>query len=228
MNHSEPTTAITSDSLEVNLTLVRGAITLKFDFSCKPGISVITGASGSGKTSLLDCIAGLLSPTTGSIKFGDKIFYDSEKRINMPPQDRRVGYVLQRPSLFPHMTVRKNIEYAFQRSVQTGSRATKVDELSKEFGIDNLLERKPNQISGGQAQRVALVRAIAADPLLFLFDEPLSSLDEQSRAEMVIAIKKVKAVTGKSILYVTHSSLEADELANYRITVSNGEFLQSS
>jgi molybdate transport system ATP-binding protein len=141
-----------SDTLEVNFTLVRGSSTLAFEFACRPGISVISGASGSGKTSLLDCVAGLLSPTSGTIKFGDKVFYDFEKRIDVPPQDRRVGYVLQRPSLFPHMTVRKNIEYALRKSAESAAMVQRVDELSKEFGINNLLERKPDQISGGQAQ----------------------------------------------------------------------------
>jgi ABC-type molybdate transport system ATPase subunit len=152
------------------------------------------------------------------------VFYDSEKQMNLPPQERRVGYVLQRPSLFPHMSVRENIEYAFRKAVAPSVMATRVDELSSEFGIDSLLSRQPGQISGGQAQRVALVRAIAAEPMLFLFDEPLSSLDEQSRTEMVAALKKVKTVTQKSILYVTHSSSEADELADYRISCRNGEF----
>jgi molybdate transport system ATP-binding protein len=223
VSSSEPLTA-TSETLEVNFTLVRGTFALNFEFYCRPGISVITGASGSGKTSLLDCVSGLLSPNKGSIKFGDKVFFDAEKRMNLPPQQRQVGYVLQRPSLFPHMTVRENIEYAFQKNIPSSVMATRVDELSIEFGIDNLLKRQPGQISGGQAQRVALVRAIAAEPLLFLFDEPLSSLDEQSRTEMVTAIKKVRTVTHKSILYVTHSSSEADELADYRIAGSNGEF----
>jgi molybdate transport system ATP-binding protein len=212
------------DTLEVNFTLVRGATTLNFEFACRPGISVISGASGSGKTSLFDCVSGLLSPTSGTIKFGEKIFYDFEKHVDMSPQDRRVGYVLQRPSLFPHMTVRQNIEYAFRKGTGNAIMVQRVDELSKELGINNLLDRKPDQISGGQAQRVSLVRAIAAEPLLFLFDEPLSSLDEQSRAEMVAAIKKVKTVTAKTILYVTHSFLEAEELADYRIVGSNREF----
>ena len=213
-----------ADSLEVNFSLARGSHVLNFQFACRPGMSVITGRSGSGKTSLLDCIAGLLLPTTGFIKLGDKTLYDSGKQINVPPQERRVGYVLQRPSLFPHMTIKKNIEYAFQKGTLANTIATRVNALSEEFGISNLLERRTNQISGGQAQRVALVRAIAAEPLLFLFDEPLSSLDEQSRIEMVAAIKKVNEVTGKPILYVTHSSAEAHELANYRIAGNDGQF----
>jgi ABC-type sugar transport system ATPase subunit len=103
----------------------------------------------------------------------------------------------------------------------------KIYSRAEEFAIGALLDRKPNQISGGQAQRVALVRAIVAEPLLFLFDEPLSSLDEQSRFDMIAAIKKVKEVTRKSILYVTHSSSEANELADYRISGKDGRFREA-
>jgi len=209
--------------LTVKFELLRAGHKFRVEFTGKPGIGVLAGPSGCGKTTIFDCIAGLNSPTSGSIKLGQKLFFDAEKKICLPPQDRRIGYVLQRPSLFPHMTVRQNIAYAM-KGKEAGKAKLKLVELSETFGISALLDRRPSQISGGQAQRVAIVRAIASEPELFLLDEPLSNLDDEARSEMIAAIKEVRRVSERPILYVTHSSSEANELADYRITGANGEF----
>ena len=212
-----------SEQLIVQFEFVRDGNKFRVEFTGKSGIGVLTGPSGSGKTTIFDCIAGLNSPASGQIKLGDKVFFDASKKIFMPPQQRRIGYVLQRPSLFPHMNIRQNIKYAMKDKNAAKSNHGLV-ELAEAFGITSLLERRPHQISGGQAQRVAIVRAIASKPDLFLLDEPLSNLDDQARSEMIAAIKDVRRVTAKPILYVTHSSAEANELADYRITATNGEF----
>ena len=209
--------------LAVQFELVRAGGKFRVEFSGKPGIGVLTGPSGCGKSTIFDCIAGLNTPTSGYIKFGDKVFFDADRKISLPPQDRHIGYVLQRPCLFPHMTVRKNIAYAM-KGMTAEQIKLRLVELAEAFGISALLERKPSQISGGQAQRVAIVRAIASKPDLFLLDEPLSGLDDQARFEIISAIKDLRRVTGKPILYVTHSAAEASELADYRITEANGEF----
>lgn len=212
-----------SAELTARFELTRGNHQYRVGFVCKPGIGVLMGPSGCGKTTVFDCIAGLNNPTKGTIKFGSSVFFDSEARTLMPPQKRRIGYVLQRPSLFPHMTVRENILYAMQnmRNSEMNSRLT---ELAESFGIGQLLNQRPHQVSGGQAQRVALVRAIAAKPELFLLDEPFSNLDDKGRTEMIEAIKELRRVAMKPILYITHSGSEASELADYRITVSDSEF----
>jgi molybdate transport system ATP-binding protein len=213
-----------SQELTARFELIRDRQKYRVGFICKPGIGVLMGPSGCGKTTVFDCIAGLNNPTSGTIKFGPHLFFDSETRVVMPPQKRRIGYVLQRPSLFPHMSVRDNILYAMQNTLhrEMNSRLT---ELAESFGVGQLLTQRPHQISGGQAQRVALVRAIAAKPDLFLLDEPFSNLDDKGRNEMIEAIKELRRVTHKPILYITHSGTEASELADYRITVSGSEFL---
>lgn len=209
--------------LKVNFALIRSGTTFSIEFIAMSGIGVVTAASGSGKTTIFDCIAGLVAPSSGYIKLGGKTFFDADSKICLPPQERRIGYVLQRPSLFPHMTVRENVIYAM-KDMNKEAIKTKLHELAAKFGIGALLDRNPRQISGGQAQRVAIVRAIAAKPELFLLDEPFSNLDDEARAEMIAAIKELRRVTAKPILYITHSASEASELADYRICGKNGDF----
>jgi multiple sugar transport system ATP-binding protein len=177
---------------------------------------VLVGPSGCGKSTLLRMIAGLESITSGDIKIGETIVND------MPPRDRDIAMVFQDYALYPHKTVRDNIGFGLRmRGMKPDETMTRVDEAAKLLQIHHLLDRKPGQLSGGQRQRVAMGRAIVRDPKVFLFDEPLSNLDAQLRAEMRIEIKKLHQRFKNTVVYVTHDQVEAMTLAD-RIAVMKG------
>jgi multiple sugar transport system ATP-binding protein len=175
--------------------------------------TVLVGPSGCGKSSLLNIIAGLERQSSGSVEIGGRIVDD------IPPKDRNIAMVFQSYALYPSMTVRQNITFGMEcRNVPRARRDEAVDRVAKLLQIDAMLDRKPGQLSGGQRQRVAMGRALVRDPLLFLFDEPLSNLDAQLRAEMRMEIKQLHQRLGSTIVYVTHDQIEAMTLAT-RIAV---------
>jgi molybdate transport system ATP-binding protein len=156
-------------------------------------------------------------PDKGQIVFNDKIWFDSEKKINLPPQVRNVGYMFQDYALFPNMTVRKNIEFA-----QKTNNAEEVDNLLLQFGLETLQKQLPNKLSGGQKQRVALARALAAKPNLLLLDEPLSALDEELRLNLQDEILKAHAMLNSATIMVSHDKKEVKKLADTVIMLRNG------
>jgi multiple sugar transport system ATP-binding protein len=175
--------------------------------------TVLVGPSGCGKSSLLNIIAGLERQSSGSVEIGGRVVDD------IPPKDRNIAMVFQSYALYPSMTVRQNITFGMEcRNVPRAQRDEAVARVAKLLQIDALLARKPGQLSGGQRQRVAMGRALVRDPLLFLFDEPLSNLDAQLRAEMRMEIKQLHQRLGSTIVYVTHDQIEAMTLAT-RIAV---------
>ena len=175
--------------------------------------TVLVGPSGCGKSTLLNIIAGLEHQSAGSIQIGGRVVDD------VPPKDRDIAMVFQSYALYPSMTVRQNITFGMEcRNVPRAKRDAAVVSVAKLLQIDALLDRKPSQLSGGQRQRVAMGRALVRDPLLFLFDEPLSNLDAQLRAEMRMEIKQLHQRLGSTIVYVTHDQIEAMTLAT-RIAV---------
>src|SRR5690349_17225397 len=175
--------------------------------------TVLVGPSGCGKSSLLNIIAGLERQSSGSVEIGGRVVDD------IPPKDRNIAMVFQSYALYPSMTVRQNITFGMEcRNVPRAQRNEAVARVAKLLQIDALLDRKPSQLSGGQRQRVAMGRALVRDPLLFLFDEPLSNLDAQLRAEMRMEIKQLHQRLGATIVYVTHDQIEAMTLAT-RIAV---------
>ncbi|MGL5447316.1 MAG: ABC transporter ATP-binding protein [Rhabdaerophilum sp.] len=181
---------------------------------------VLVGPSGCGKSTLLRMIAGLESITGGTIRIGDRVVND------LPPRDRDIAMVFQDYALYPHRTVAENIGFGLKmRGVDRATIDKKVKEASDILQIGHLLERKPGQLSGGQRQRVAMGRAIVRDPKVFLFDEPLSNLDAQLRAEMRVEIKKLHQRFGTTIIYVTHDQVEAMTLAD-RIAILKGGHLE--
>jgi ABC-type sugar transport system ATPase subunit len=174
---------------------------------------VLVGPSGCGKSTLLRMIAGLESITSGEIAIAGRVVND------LPPRDRDIAMVFQDYALYPHKSVRDNIGFGLRmRGADAATTAKRVDEAASILQIGHLLDRRPAQLSGGQRQRVAMGRAIVRDPKLFLFDEPLSNLDAQLRAEMRIEIKKLHQRLRKTIIYVTHDQVEAMTLAD-RIAV---------
>jgi multiple sugar transport system ATP-binding protein len=181
---------------------------------------VLVGPSGCGKSTLMNIIAGLEEPSGGELKL------DGRDITPLPPADRNISMVFQSYALYPNMTVAKNIEFPLaMRKVEKSKRAERVQSVAKLLQIEHLLERKPRQLSGGQRQRVAIGRALAREPRLYLFDEPLSNLDAQLRLDMRTEIKKLHQRLGATIVYVTHDQIEAMTLAT-RIAVMKGGVLQ--
>ena len=181
---------------------------------------VLVGPSGCGKSTLMNIIAGLEEPTGGLLRL------EGRDITQVGPADRNISMVFQSYALYPNMTVAKNIEFPLQmRKVDKATRDERVKSVSKLLQIEHLLERKPRQLSGGQRQRVAIGRALAREPQLYLFDEPLSNLDAQLRVDMRTEIKKLHQRLKATIVYVTHDQIEAMTLAT-RIAVMKGGVLQ--
>lgn len=176
------------------------------------------GHSGAGKTTLLRILAGLNRPDRGHIEFNGNVWFDSEKKINLPPQQRNVGYMFQDYALFPNMTVRKNIEFA--QKIKNTEEANKLLSL---FGLETLQHQHPAKLSGGQKQRVALARALAAKPNLLLLDEPLSALDFEMRWQLQEEIRKAHKLLNSVTIMVSHDMQEVEKLATSVILLRNGE-----
>lgn len=197
---------------------------LDIEFSVSGGIAILVGASGSGKTTTLRLIAGILTPDEGFIKADSDVYFDSDRRINLPIQKRRVGYVFQDYALFPHLSAAENIIYG----VKNGDRKIKTG-IAREFlglfHIEHLGERLPRQMSGGEQQRVALARALASAPKILLLDEPLSAVDVEIRAKLLDEIEAAHRRTNIPFIYVTHNESEAARLGNQRIRLQNGSVI---
>ena len=181
------------------------------------GITVIQGPSGSGKTTLLRCIAGLETPETGYLRINGRIWQDGTHTL--PPYQRPIGYVFQEDSLFDHLTARKNMLFgcANHRDIPEALMPV-IDTL----GIGHLLEKKPAQLSGGERQRVAIARALAVEPDILLMDEPLSALDTPRRQEIIGLILKIHTLKKIPIIFVTHDTHEAEQLADERVFMDAG------
>jgi len=179
------------------------------------------GHSGAGKTTLLRILAGLFSPDRGFISFNGQVWYDYAQKINLPPQQRNVGYMFQDYALFPNMTVRRNIEFA-----QKVKNTEEVDNLLNHFGLEALQKQYPAKLSGGQKQRVALARALAAKPNLLLLDEPLSALDYEMRLNLQDEILKAHKLLNSQTLLVSHDKEEVIKLADTVVMLRNGAVIQ--
>lgn len=181
------------------------------------GITVIQGPSGSGKTTLLRCIAGLETPDTAHLRIHGRVWQD--KTHCLPPYQRPLGYVFQEDSLFDHLNARKNILFGCAKHREiTEWLAPVINTLD----IGHLLDKKPAQLSGGERQRVAIARALAVDPDILLMDEPLSALDRPRRQEIIELILKIHALKKIPIIFVTHDTYEAEQLADARVFMDAG------
>jgi multiple sugar transport system ATP-binding protein len=183
--------------------------------------TVLVGPSGCGKSTLLNIVAGLEPPTGGTVRIGGRVVND------VPPKDRNIAMVFQTYALYPSMTVRQNITFGLEcRNVPRHEREAAVTRVATLLQIEALLDRKPSQLSGGQRQRVAMGRALVRDPLLFLFDEPLSNLDAKLRVEMRLEIKQLHQRIRSTIVYVTHDQIEAMTMATRIAVMHQGEVQQ--
>lgn len=191
-----------------------------------PGVVALFGRSGSGKTSIIQAVAGLLRPESGRIAVGDTVLFDSARGIDLPPEKRRIGYVFQDARLFPHMSVARNLAYGLKRA-PAGERSIGQDAVVDLLGIRPLLDRRPLALSGGERQRVALGRALLAQPRLLLMDEPLVALDAERKAEVLPYLEALHDRLALPILYVTHAMEEVTRLADTLVMVEAGRVLAS-
>lgn len=199
-------------SFDVDVTAARGGATVGARFVVGEGLTMLVGPSGVGKTSVLDMIAGLLRPLHGHVRVDGRTLYDSAMGIDLPPEQRSAGYVFQDMRLFPHRRVRTNLLY--------GARdATRLAEVAAMLDVGHLLDRWPRTLSGGEARRVAIGRALLSDAAFLLLDEPLSSLDPARREEAARAIERVRDSRAVPILMVTHDRGEAERLGDRVIAI---------
>ncbi|MBT3702747.1 MAG: molybdenum ABC transporter ATP-binding protein [Alphaproteobacteria bacterium] len=190
------------------------------------GITALHGRSGSGKTSIVNMIAGLAKPDKGRIALGEHVLFDSTKGIDLPPQSRRVGYVFQEDRLFPHMTVRRNLLYGATRATTSDS-ILNFDDVVEMLGVASLLDRQPHHLSGGEKQRVAIGRALLSGPEVVLMDEPLVNLDLERRGEILPFIEKLRDATGIPVIYVSHATEEVIRLADTVVMIADGKTVAS-
>ena len=169
-------------------------------------------------------IAGILAPDEGIIKLDDKIFFDSENKINFPIQKRRVGFVFQDYALFPHLNAAQNIAYGAKYENKS-AKLEKARELLKLFHIEHLKNRIPSEMSGGEQQRTALARALASEPKIVLLDEPLSAVDVETRARLLDEIELAQTRAKIPFIYVTHNEAEAQRLQTQRVSIENGKII---
>jgi molybdate transport system ATP-binding protein len=207
--------------LEVDIEHRLGAFELDIHFRSGRGLTALFGRSGSGKTSVVNAIAGLIYPQRGRIAVDGSVLTDTERRIRAPAHRRRVGYVFQEGRLFPHLTVRQNL--LFGRWFTPGSaRVARLDDVVDLLGIGSLLDRQPGRLSGGEKQRVAIGRALLASPRLLLMDEPLASLDARRKDEILPYIERLRDQASVPIVYVSHAVAEVTRLASTIVLISEG------
>ena len=195
---------------------------LDASFSANPGFTILFGASGAGKTTLLDCVAGLQAPDAGRISIGEETMFDSASRVNLPPNRRNVGYLMQSPALFPHMTVRQNVQYGLAE-LDESERESRCREILQQFHISALANRRPREISGGEHQRVALARALVRRPRVLLLDEPLTALDAVVKSQILADLGAWCSALPIPILYVTHQREEVFALGETVIALQAGK-----
>jgi molybdate transport system ATP-binding protein len=208
-------------SLTVDVRHRLGSFSLEAAFASASGITAVFGASGCGKTTLVNIIAGLIRPDFARISVGDTVLVDTARGINLPPHRRRIGYVFQEARLFPHLSVESNLAYGewfTPKAERYAARAQILDLL----GIAHLLKRRPRDLSGGEKQRVAIGRALLASPRLLLMDEPLASLDAARKAEIMPYLERLRDEVKIPIVYVSHSVAEVMRLASNVAVLSQG------
>jgi molybdate transport system ATP-binding protein len=200
--------------------------TLDLEFSVTAGVTVLFGPSGAGKTLVLDSIAGFVKPDQGRVLLDDAILFDGASHVNLPPQQRNCGYVFQNYALFPHMTLRENLEFAAERRPRL-ERHRRVTEMLEKFRLTETAGRRPHEVSGGQRQRCSIARALIGAPKLLLLDEPATGLDAALRGEFYAALRQVRSEFETPMLLVTHDLDECFELGEEMLVLCDGKLIQS-
>jgi molybdate transport system ATP-binding protein len=208
--------------LRIDVAKQLGEFSLQASFASEGRVTGLFGASGAGKTSLINMIAGLLRPDRGSIAIDTETLDDTANLVHVPAHRRRIGYVFQDARLFPHLDVRDNLDYGrrMNRLADDPAQRAHVTDL---LDIGGLLDRRPGQLSGGERQRVALGRALLAQPRLLLLDEPLGSLDEERKEEILPYLMRLRDEANVPMVYVSHDAAEMRQLATQIVMLRNGQ-----
>ena len=212
-------------SITIRFNFTRANFTLQADLELPGrGVTALFGPSGSGKTTLLRCIAGLEHAPGGYLVVNGEVWQDEGRHLFKPPYQRQLGYVFQEASLFPHLDVRRNLEFGMKR-VPSAERRVALEQAIELLGIGHLLERKPTALSGGEVQRVGIARALATSPRLLLMDEPLAALDLKLKQEILPYLERLHSELDIPVLYVTHSPDEVAQLADHLVLLEQGSVL---
>jgi molybdate transport system ATP-binding protein len=204
--------------IALDIELAQGSFVLMATVRIDSRAAALFGPSGAGKTTILDAIAGLRTPRRGSIEVDGRVLFSSTGRINLPPHQRRVGYVPQDVALFPHMNVRRNLLYGRHPGVSPD-----LDRVVGMLEIERLVDRDVTELSGGERQRVALGRALMSGPSLLLLDEPLAAVDVPLRRRILPYLRRVRDEVRVPIVYVSHDREEVEELADVVVRVEGGK-----
>jgi molybdate transport system ATP-binding protein len=207
--------------LAVDVEKQLGALKLGVKFETAQGATALFGPSGSGKTSVINMIAGLLAPDSGSISLNETVLFDGKRGVNVPPHQRRIGYVFQEGRLFPHLSVRQNLDYG-RRMSGCPRDAGEFERIAKLLDIGHLLDRRPGKLSGGERQRTAVGRALLMRPRLLLLDEPLASLDAGHKREILPYLVRLRDDAGVPIVYVSHAPAEVRRIATTVVRLDAG------
>lgn len=211
-----------SETLIVSVEGQVGTFPVAAAFTAGGGVTALFGESGAGKTTLLKMIAGVTRPAKGRIAIRDHVLFDSARGIHLPPEQRRIGYVFQDARLFPHLSVRQNLDYGRRMNGLRPDAATQAHAIEL-LDIGHLLDRRPAQLSGGEMQRIALGRALLAKPKLLLLDEPLGSLDDERKADILPFLIRLRDDARVPMVYVSHDAEEMRQLATSVVMLKRGK-----
>jgi molybdate transport system ATP-binding protein len=207
--------------LAVDVAKALGAFTLAARFQAPDGVTALFGPSGAGKTTIVNMIAGLLTPDRGSIVLDDEVLFDAAAGVDVPPHRRRIGYVFQEGRLFPHLGVRQNLDYGRRMSGHSRD-VTAFERVVALLDIGHLLDRRPRMLSGGERQRVAIGRALLMQPRLLLLDEPLAGLDAARKREILPYLVRLRDEAHVPMVYVSHTATELRRVASNVIRLDGG------
>jgi molybdate transport system ATP-binding protein len=211
--------------IEIDVAHGFGDFRLQARIAAAGGVLALCGASGAGKTTLLNIVAGVLRPQAGRVVIDGAVLLDTASGVDLAPRRRRVGYVFQEPRLFPHLSVERNLRYG-QMFTPQARRLVDFDAVVSLLGIAPLLARRPDRLSGGEKQRVAIGRALLVSPGLLLMDEPLAALDDARRMDILSYIEKMRAAFSIPIIFVSHRVSEVERLASDIAVLDHGRLVE--